>query len=52
VRSLDEVLAEMESVTLEDLLRVARDLLVTERLHMAVVGPYRSSKRFAPLLRL
>jgi predicted Zn-dependent peptidase len=52
VRTLDEVLAEMESVTLEDLLRVARELLVTERLHMAIVGPFRSEKRFAPLLRL
>jgi predicted Zn-dependent peptidase len=52
VRTLDEVIAEMEAVTLEDLLRVARDLLVTDRLHMAIVGPFRSDKRFAPLLRL
>jgi predicted Zn-dependent peptidase len=52
VRTLDEVLAEMESVTLEDLLRVSRELLATGRLQMAIVGPYRSQKRFAPLLRL
>ena len=52
VRTLDDVLAEMESVTLEDLIRVARELLVSDQLHMAIVGPFRSEKRFAPLLRL
>lgn len=51
VRSVDQVVAEMEAVTLEDLQRVARELLVFERLHLAIVGPYRSDKRFAPLLR-
>ncbi len=52
VNSIDEAIAEMEAVTLEDAQRVARELLVGERLHLAVVGPYRSVKRFAPLLRL
>jgi predicted Zn-dependent peptidase len=52
VRSIDQTVSEMEAVTLEDLQRVARDLLVGERLHMAIVGPYRSDKRFASLLRL
>jgi predicted Zn-dependent peptidase len=52
VRTLDEVLEEMESVTLEDLLRVARELLVADGLHLAIVGPFRSDKRFEPLIRL
>jgi predicted Zn-dependent peptidase len=52
VNSIDDAIAEMEAVTLEDLQRVARELLVGERLHLAVVGPYRSDKRFARLLRL
>ena len=52
VNSIDDAIAEMEAATLEDLQRVARELLVGERLHLAVVGPYRSDKRFAPLLRL
>jgi predicted Zn-dependent peptidase len=52
VRSIDQTVSEMEAVTLEDLQRVARDLLVGEQLHMAIVGPYRSDKRFASLLRL
>ncbi len=52
VNSIDDAIAEMEAATLEDLQRLARELLVEERLHLAVVGPYRSDKRFAPLLRL
>ncbi|MCH7522295.1 MAG: insulinase family protein [Chloroflexi bacterium] len=52
VRSIDQAVAEMEAVTLEDLQRVARELIVEEQLHLAVVGPYRSDKRLVPLLRL
>ena len=52
VRSIDQAVAEMEAVTLEDLQRVARELIVEEQLHLAVVGPYRSDKRFASLLQL
>ena len=50
VRSVDQAVAEMEAVTLEDLQRVARELLRPEQMRLAVVGPYRSDKRFAPLL--
>jgi predicted Zn-dependent peptidase len=52
VNSIDDAIAEMEAVTLEDMRRVARELLVGERLHLAIVGPYRSDKRFGRLLRL
>jgi predicted Zn-dependent peptidase len=52
VRGVDDALAEMEAVTLDDLRRLARQLLVAEQLYLAVVGPYRSDKRFLPLLRL
>lgn len=52
VRTVDEVLTEMEAVTAADLVRVASQLFVAERLHLAVVGPYRSDKRFAAALRL
>ena len=50
VRSVDDVVAEMEAVTLDDLQRVARAILDPARLHLAVVGPYRSDRRFAGLL--
>ena len=50
VRTIDQAVAEMEAVTLEDLQRVARELLRPAEMRLAVVGPYRSDKRFAALL--
>lgn len=52
VRTVDQVLADVEAVTREDVQRVARQLLRTEYLHLAIVGPYRTDRRFVPLLRL
>ncbi len=52
VRSVDEVVERVEAVTTDDLSRVAVALFRPETLNMAIVGPYRSSKRFLPLLRL
>lgn len=50
VRNVEEAVAEMDAVTLEDLQRVSRELIDPRRTHLAVVGPYRSEKRFAALL--
>jgi len=50
VRSIEEAVAEMDAVTLEDLQRVAREIIDPSKLHLAVVGPYRSDKKFAALL--
>ena len=50
ILTVDEVLDVIERVTLDDLGRVANDLLVPERMSVAVVGPYRSEARFAKLL--
>jgi len=47
---VDQAVAEMEAVTLEDMQRLARQLLRPEEMRLAVVGPYRSDKRFAALL--
>ncbi len=52
VYGVDQAVAEMESVTLDDLNRLAKKLIVPEQLHLTVVGPYRSDKRFASLLSL
>ncbi len=52
VRTVDEVVEAIDAVTTEDLRRVARNLFRTERLALAIVGPYRSDRRFAPLLKL
>lgn len=50
VRSVEQAVAEMEAVTLGDLRRVARAILDPSRFYLAVVGPYRSDKRFAAAL--
>jgi predicted Zn-dependent peptidase len=50
VRSIEEAVAEMDAVTLEDLQRVAQEIIDPKQLYLAVVGPFRSDKRFAGLL--
>lgn len=52
VRSVDDVTAAIDAVTTEDIARVARDVFVEKALNLAVVGPFRSERRFLPLLRL
>jgi len=52
VRTPDQVIDLLEAVTVQDVQRVARSLLVNDHLHMALVGPFRSDRRFAPLLEL
>lgn len=52
VRTPEEVIALMEAVTPEDVLRVARELLEPSQVHLAVVGPFHSEEEFAPLVGL
>ena len=50
--TVDEVVEQMETVTLDDLNRVAGQLLTTEKLNLAVVGPCRSEKGLYKLLKV
>jgi predicted Zn-dependent peptidase len=50
VRSIEDAVREMDAVTMDDLRRVAGEVLDLRRLHMGVVGPYRSDKRFVAAL--
>ncbi|MEO8456342.1 MAG: pitrilysin family protein [Chloroflexota bacterium] len=50
VRTVEDVIAEMDAVTLEDLQRVAAEMIDPRKAYMAIVGPFRSDKRFAALL--
>lgn len=51
VLDVDEVVERVNSVGLEDVRRAARDLLRTEHLRMAVVGPHRGSAHLQRALR-
>ena len=48
----DEVVAGVDAVTTDDVCRVANELLVSDRLNMAVVGPSRGNRRLERLLKL
>jgi predicted Zn-dependent peptidase len=49
-REPDEVLAGIEAVTVEDVQRVAQDLVRENRLNLAVIGPFDDPSRFERLL--
>ena len=52
VRTVDEVVEQMDAVTTQDIERVAAGVIREEVLNLAVVGPYRSDRRFLKLLKL
>jgi predicted Zn-dependent peptidase len=52
VLSPDDVVARLEAITPDDLVRVVKSLLRREHLNMAIVGPHRSERRFRPLLEV
>jgi predicted Zn-dependent peptidase len=51
-REPEEVLAALDRVTLDDLSRVAEDIVRQDRLNLAVIGPFAEPGRFEPLLEL
>ncbi|QQG37611.1 MAG: insulinase family protein [Candidatus Kaiserbacteria bacterium] len=52
VRPLDEILAGISSVTASDVQRVAKDVLRSEKLNLAVIGPHPEKEKFLSLLHL
>ncbi len=46
----EQYLAALDSVTVEDVQRVAQDLIARDRLHLAVIGPFDDDDRFSKLL--
>jgi predicted Zn-dependent peptidase len=50
IREPDEVLSGFDSVTLEDIQRVAQDIVREDRLNLAVIGPFDDADRFEKLL--
>lgn len=52
VRKLEEVLRNIDKVTAADIKRVACDILRTEKLNLAIIGPHLEKEKFIPLLRV
>ncbi|MEE9277725.1 MAG: pitrilysin family protein, partial [Dehalococcoidia bacterium] len=51
-RSVEAVVADIEAVTQEDLIRVAGEALRDENLHLAIVGPFETEEPFREALHL
>jgi predicted Zn-dependent peptidase len=51
-REPDDVLAELDKVTIEDIQRVAQDIIREDRLNFALIGPFDDPDRFQKLLAL
>lgn len=45
-RTPDEVFSSIDKVTIDEILAVAKDIFVRNKLNLAVVGPYSDDKRF------
>jgi predicted Zn-dependent peptidase len=52
IKTPDEVVALVEAVTIEDMRRVSKKVFDENQMTMALVGPFRSEKKFASLLKL
>ena len=52
LREPDEVLAALDKVTVEDVHRVAQDIVRQDRLNLALIGPFDEPERFQKLLEL
>src|SRR5262245_61571054 len=46
----EQILAELDKVTVEDVQRVGQELIDSNALHLAVIGPFEDDERFAKLL--
>jgi len=52
IKTVEDVLAILDSVTADDVQRVAQALFTTEKLSLAIVGPGRSRRRLEKMLTL
>ena len=52
IRTVDEVASIIDAITPQDLKRVANQLLLTEKLNLAIVGSVAGEDRLHSLLRL
>lgn len=47
-----EVFAKVDAVTVEDILRVAKDVFKNNKLNLAIVGPHKNTKKLLQILKI
>jgi len=52
IRTVDDITSIIDAIAAEGLEQVARDLLITERLNLTIVGPLAAEEHFRELLRI
>ena len=52
IKTADQILAEVDKVTAQDIQRVAKDIFVNQKLNLAVVGPFREEGKFSNILKI
>lgn len=52
ILTLDKIFAKIEEVTADDIRRVARDIFKTEKLNLALIGPFKDKNKFQKLLKI
>ncbi|MGB9880686.1 MAG: insulinase family protein, partial [Anaerolineae bacterium] len=52
VLTVDQVIAKIDAVTVSDVQQVAQRIFATEKLNLAVVGPFKQEKPFQASLKL
>jgi predicted Zn-dependent peptidase len=48
----EQIVDEIMKVTTDDIMKVSEELFVTEKLNLAVVGPYKREDRFVQILKI
>ena len=48
--TIDQKIKKYEAVTVEDVKRAAKDLIVGERTKLGIIGPFKNEEKFIKLL--
>jgi len=52
IKTPEEVMAKIEAVTAEDIMSVANEYFVDEKLNLAILGPYKNKESFNAILKI
>ncbi len=50
IETVEDILKKIDEVSADDVLRLSRELLTEDSLHLALIGPYTDKARFEKLL--